>query len=139
MFIYSRPHLLLMHKPLPSLKSLRYIYIYIYILQSFGTSKIWDNPTNNAGLELGIFHSMSRMRVAVVGTGISGLVSAYVLAKAGAEVVLYEKEDSLGGHAKTVCFDGVDLDLGFMVFNRVSNCLSIFHSSLILCRSLAFP
>lgn len=59
------------------------------------------------------------MRVAVVGAGISGLVSAYVLAKGGVNVVLYEKEDYLGGHAKTVNADGVDLDLGFMVFNRV--------------------
>lgn len=60
------------------------------------------------------------MRVAVIGSGISGLGSAYVLVNQGVEeVVLYEKEDSLGGHAKTVRFDGVDLDLGFMVFNRV--------------------
>uniref|UniRef100_A0A6N2MNV6 Amine oxidase domain-containing protein n=1 Tax=Salix viminalis TaxID=40686 RepID=A0A6N2MNV6_SALVM len=58
------------------------------------------------------------MKVAVVGAGISGLVSAYVLAKAGVEVVLYEKDDYLGAHAKTVSFDGADLDLGFMVFNR---------------------
>ncbi|KHN30725.1 Putative fatty acid methyltransferase [Glycine soja] len=58
------------------------------------------------------------MRVAVVGAGISGLASAYVLAKGGVNVVLYEKEDSLGGHAKTVNVDGVDIDLGFMVFNR---------------------
>lgn len=62
------------------------------------------------------------MRIAVIGAGISGLVSAYVLAKAGVDVVLYEKEDSLGGHAKTVTVDdGVELDLGFMVFNRVIN------------------
>lgn len=60
------------------------------------------------------------MRVAVIGSGISGLISAYVLAKDGVEVDLYEKEDYLGGHARTVTFDGVDLDLGFMVFNRVS-------------------
>jgi hypothetical protein len=64
--------------------------------------------------------TMSKMRVAVIGSGISGLVSACVLAKAGVDVVLYEKEDYLGGHARTVNFDGVDLDLGFMVFNRVS-------------------
>ncbi|KAJ6903696.1 hypothetical protein NC651_021008 [Populus alba x Populus x berolinensis] len=70
------------------------------------------------------------MRVAVVGAGISGLVSAYVLAEAGVEVVLYEKEDYLGGHAKTVSFDGVDLDLGFMVFNRVTypNMMEFFES-----------
>ncbi|KAM7488473.1 hypothetical protein LguiB_025957 [Lonicera macranthoides] len=63
---------------------------------------------------------MSKMRVAVVGAGISGLVAAYTLAKGGVEVVLYEKEDYLGGHAKTVTVDGVDVDLGFMVFNRVT-------------------
>ncbi|KAL3828276.1 hypothetical protein ACJIZ3_017078 [Penstemon smallii] len=61
------------------------------------------------------------MRVAVVGGGISGLVAGYVLAEGGAEVVLYEKEDCLGGHAKTVTIDdGTSLDLGFMVFNRVT-------------------
>ncbi|PHT85571.1 hypothetical protein T459_07677 [Capsicum annuum] len=58
------------------------------------------------------------MKVAVVGEGISGLVSAYELAKAGVEVVVYEKENYLGGHPNTVTVDGVDLDLGFMVFNR---------------------
>ncbi|KAH9764164.1 Amino oxidase domain-containing protein [Citrus sinensis] len=70
------------------------------------------------------------MRAAVIGGGISGLVSAYVLAKAGVEVVLYEKEDSLGGHAKTVTIDGVDLDLCFMVFNRVTypNMMEFFES-----------
>ncbi|XP_060671387.1 uncharacterized protein LOC107422769 [Ziziphus jujuba] len=60
------------------------------------------------------------MRVAVIGGGISGLVSAYILAKNGVEVVLYEKEDHLGGHAKTVTIDGLDLDLGFIVFNTVT-------------------
>ncbi|GMI64166.1 hypothetical protein HRI_000085900 [Hibiscus trionum] len=60
------------------------------------------------------------MKVAVVGGGISGLVSAYVLTKQGANVVLYEKQGCLGGHSKTVRFDGIDLDLGLMVFNRVS-------------------
>ncbi|XP_050375275.1 uncharacterized protein LOC126792840 [Argentina anserina] len=70
------------------------------------------------------------MRVAVIGSGISGLVSAYVLAKEGVAVELYEKEDYLGGHARTVTFDGVDLDLGFMVFNRVTypNMMEFFES-----------
>ena len=77
-----------------------------------------------------VFAKEKTMRIAVVGAGISGLVSAYVLAKEGVNnVVLYEKEDYLGGHAKTVNADGVDLDLGFMVFNRVSN--QAFCSSLL--------
>ncbi|XP_074290881.1 uncharacterized protein LOC141617601 isoform X1 [Silene latifolia] len=70
------------------------------------------------------------MRVAVIGGGISGLGATYELAKAGINVVLYEKEERLGGHAKTVCFDGVHLDLGFMVFNRVTypNMLEMFEN-----------
>ncbi|KAL0414272.1 UNVERIFIED_CONTAM: Cyclopropane mycolic acid synthase 2 [Sesamum radiatum] len=62
---------------------------------------------------------MSRMRAAVVGGGVSGLTAAYILAKNGAEVVVYEKEDTLGGQAKTVIVDGTPLDLGFMIFSRV--------------------
>lgn len=69
---------------------------------------------------------MAKMKVAVVGGGISGLVAAHVLAKEGANVVLYEKDDHLGGHANTLTVDGIDLDLGFMVFNRVSNSLPHF-------------
>ncbi|MED6194133.1 hypothetical protein PIB30_025689 [Stylosanthes scabra] len=70
------------------------------------------------------------MRVAVVGGGISGLVSAYVLAKEGVKAAVYEKEDYLGGHAKTVNVDGFHLDLGFMVFNRVTypNMMEFFES-----------
>ncbi|KAM6557456.1 hypothetical protein CsatB_004475 [Cannabis sativa] len=56
------------------------------------------------------------MRVAVVGGGISGLVSAYVLAEKGVEVVVYEKQ----GHPNTLTFDGFDLDLAFMAFNSVT-------------------
>ncbi|KAL0676748.1 hypothetical protein Bca4012_004729 [Brassica carinata] len=63
------------------------------------------------------------MRVAVIGGGVSGLGSAYVLARDDAvkELVLFEKEDSLGGHARKMRFDGVDLDLGFTVFNSVTH------------------
>ncbi|XP_017974933.1 PREDICTED: uncharacterized protein LOC18603276 isoform X3 [Theobroma cacao] len=57
------------------------------------------------------------MGFAVIGGGIRGLVSAYVLAKAGVNVVVYEKEDQFGGHAKTVNFHAIDLDLGFLFLN----------------------
>lgn len=69
------------------------------------------------------------MRVAVIGAGVSGLIAAYELAKNNVNVVLYEKEDYLGGHAKTVTVDGVDVDLGFMVFNRVTypNMMALFE------------
>eukprot|EP01018_Ginkgo_biloba_P030451 Gb_22960 [translate_table: standard] len=73
--------------------------------------------------------SIRTMRVAVVGAGVSGLVAAYTLARAGVHVVLYEKEDYLGGHAHTLCVDGIDMDLGFMVWNRVtySNTMAFFE------------
>lgn len=70
--------------------------------------------------------------MAVVGAGISGLVAATELAKGGAKVVLYEKEDYLGGHAKTVTVDGRKLDLGFMVFNRVSNLRAFCYGDMTL-------
>ncbi|XVE81901.1 hypothetical protein DITRI_Ditri15bG0103300 [Diplodiscus trichospermus] len=70
------------------------------------------------------------MGISVIGAEISGSVSAYVLAKAGVNVVLYEKEGYLGGHAKIVNFDGLDIDLGFMVFNQVTypNMMEFFGS-----------
>ncbi|XP_073159489.1 uncharacterized protein [Henckelia pumila] len=64
------------------------------------------------------------MRVAVVGGGISGLVSAYVLVKEGVEAVIYEKEDYLGGaiQSRTVVVDGALIDLDFTVFDQASHC-----------------
>lgn len=61
------------------------------------------------------------MRIAVVGSGISGLGSAWLLSQAH-EVVLFEAEARLGGHTHThhVHVDGRDLavDSGFIVHNR---------------------
>ena len=64
------------------------------------------------------------MRVAVIGGGVSGLAAAYVLAKEGLEVVVHEKETSLGGQAKTATIDGIRLDIGFAIFARVPNSLA---------------
>lgn len=60
------------------------------------------------------------MRVAVVGSGVAGLTAARTLAQSGANVVLYEKDSHIGGHANTLHVDGVALDIGFMVFNQVT-------------------
>jgi predicted NAD/FAD-binding protein len=61
------------------------------------------------------------MRIAVVGSGIAGLGAAWRLSKQH-EVVLFEREDRLGGHTHThaVRQDGRDyaVDSGFIVFNR---------------------
>jgi predicted NAD/FAD-binding protein len=61
-------------------------------------------------------------RVAVVGSGIAGLTCAHVLGP-HREVVLYEADDRLGGHANTVVVEDPDgtevaVDTGFIVHNR---------------------
>lgn len=60
------------------------------------------------------------MRIAVVGSGISGLASAWLLSRAH-EVVLFEKNDWLGGHTHThdvvVGDRRIAVDTGFIVFN----------------------
>ena len=62
------------------------------------------------------------MKIAVVGSGISGLSAAYYLSKKH-KVDLFEKENQFGGHANTikVIYDNkkeVEVDIGFMVFNQ---------------------
>ena len=60
------------------------------------------------------------MKIAVVGSGISGLSAAYFLSKKH-HVDLYEKEDHFGGHSHTIdlIFDKkkISVDIGFIVFN----------------------
>ena len=60
------------------------------------------------------------MKIAVVGSGISGLSAAYYLSKKH-HVDLYEKEDHFGGHSHTIdlIFDKkkISVDIGFIVFN----------------------
>lgn len=61
------------------------------------------------------------MKIAVLGAGISGLGSAYLLSKKH-EVDVYEKDSRLGGHARTTQIneDGnrFGVDTGFLVFNH---------------------
>ena len=61
------------------------------------------------------------MKIAVVGSGISGLSAAYYLSK-NHHVDLFEKEDHFGGHAYTVDVITKDkktsVDVGFIVFNH---------------------
>lgn len=60
------------------------------------------------------------MRIAIVGTGISGLVCAYRLHRQH-ELTLFEAADYVGGHTNTVCVDVAGkrhtVDTGFIVHN----------------------
>jgi predicted NAD/FAD-binding protein len=63
------------------------------------------------------------MRIAVIGTGISGLASAWLLNQRH-EVHVFEARDRVGGHTHTIKVDRggreLALDTGFLVFNRVN-------------------
>ncbi len=59
-------------------------------------------------------------RIAVIGSGISGLAAAYYLSRKH-EVFLFEREERIGGHTHTVTVDSsrgpLPIDTGFIVHN----------------------
>jgi uncharacterized protein len=57
------------------------------------------------------------MRIAVIGSGVSGLGAAYLLSRAH-DVHVFERDGRAGGHANTVVHDGLALDTGFLVHNE---------------------
>lgn len=64
------------------------------------------------------------MRIAVVGTGIAGAASAWLLSRSH-EVHVFERQDRLGGHTHTVSTprgDGsrLPVDTGFIVYNEAT-------------------
>ena len=66
--------------------------------------------------------ALPNIKVAIVGSGISGLACAYRLAQSGHSVTLFEANDYFGGHTHTVDvkLDGIThgVDTGFLVFNH---------------------
>ena len=60
-------------------------------------------------------------RVAIVGTGVSGLVSAHELHNAGHEITVFEADSRLGGHSNTAMVETESgrhaVDTGFIVLN----------------------
>ncbi|MEC8176739.1 MAG: FAD-dependent oxidoreductase, partial [Pseudomonadota bacterium] len=64
------------------------------------------------------------MKIAVIGSGISGNVAAYYLSRRH-DVTLFEKRDRLGGHSATIDItyhqtdDRMSVDTGFIVYNEL--------------------
>ena len=76
--------------------------------------------------------SQVRLKVAVVGTGISGLATAWLLSQRH-DVTVYEQADRVGGHSNTVMASiggrEIPVDTGFIVFNRATypNLVALFQ------------
>lgn len=74
-----------------------------------------------------------RLNIGVIGSGISGLSAAWLLAK-NHDVTLFEKAARLGGHSNTVELsshkDPLFIDTGFIVYNSVNypNLVALFQS-----------
>ena len=76
------------------------------------------------------------MKIAVVGSGISGLSAAYYLSKKH-KVDLFEKEDHFGGHSHTIEIElknsekKILVDIGFIVFNYLTypNLINFFNEN----------
>ncbi len=62
------------------------------------------------------------LRIAVAGSGISGLAAAWLLGRGGHDVTLYESAARLGGHSHTVTAriedKDIPVDTGFIVYNE---------------------
>lgn len=78
-------------------------------------------------------------RVAVVGGGIAGLTTAWELARAGAEVDLYEAGGRLGGAVAPLRLGGIQLDAGAEAFATRSSAVSELITDLGLAEQIVSP
>lgn len=52
------------------------------------------------------------MKVAIIGAGFSGMLAAYLLEKQGVQVTVYEKEEMIGGHCRTLVHKDLLIEMG---------------------------
>jgi len=67
------------------------------------------------------FHPSKQQKIAIIGSGISGLSAAWALSKRH-QIVVYEKDGRLGGHSNTIDVQTntgpTPVDTGFIVYNE---------------------
>ncbi len=63
--------------------------------------------------------SLTRKKIAIIGSGISGMACAHFL-HPHHHISLFEKDQRIGGHSHTVMAGNDPLDTGFMVYNEVT-------------------
>lgn len=68
-------------------------------------------------------------KIAIIGTGITGLAAAWHLNRAGYDIHVYEANDYIGGHSNTISGAGhAPVDTGFIVYNEATypNLIALF-------------
>jgi predicted NAD/FAD-binding protein len=66
------------------------------------------------------------LRIAIIGSGVSGLAALWSLKDTEHEVHLYESQDYFGGHTQTVEWKNLhgngmtNVDIAFTLFNRLT-------------------
>ena len=77
---------------------------------------------NNISIEE---NSQNMKSIAIVGGGIGGLYAAWELSKRGFEVLVFERQKSLGGFSSSISFQGFEIDIGphYITFPKKSEFL----------------
>lgn len=82
---------------------------------------------------------MHKKRIAIVGSGCSGIGALWALKDAGHDVQLYEASNRIGGHTNTVRYNHngseTNVDTGFIVFNSATYRQSPFLDAVIFIRA----
>lgn len=78
--------------------------------------------------------------VVVVGAGVTGLVTAHLLAEAGAKVIVIEREEEIGGLAKSFTYDdGFVFDIGPHRFHTANPNISTYLDRVLHRHATFFP
>lgn len=77
--------------------------------------------------------------VVVVGAGVTGLVTAHLLAEAGAKVVVVERDEDIGGLAKSYVYDDFVFDIGPHRFHTANPNIATYLERVLHRHATFFP